>query len=560
MKKLMVLILLFSSFLFAMSDKELAITINLSGKQRMLTQKMSKEALEVYLGIDLENAKKNLKKSSALFDRTLKGLINGDKELGLVPTTNKEIQAQLQKIKEIWEPFYAKIKDIYNMKNLDDKTFNYIYKNNPILLKEMNKAVFMYAKLGNEGSNKLKMANDINLAGRQRMLTQKIAKDLLFIKANIKAKEALKDLKESITLFDKTLNGLFHGDKEMNLVGTKLPKIVKQLKITQEHWLKAKKLVEKALKSNNNEDIQKAIKALDSTKDEMNKAVVLYTKSLNRQKQILKISSIINSFLHKKESGKHVVNLAGRQRMLTQRISKLSIECAANLIPKSCDMMEKYAMLYEKTLVGFEKGDNELELQPSKNPKALAQIDTIKKLWEPFAKATLKMQKSKGKDLEALKFILLNNIKLLKESDKLVKIFRAIYQKNLTYLEAAKITLVDIAGRQRMLTQKMTKEFLETKILHSKTAQNEMQKSIKLFDDSLKMLIKGSKKYKLPKVTNPKIKAQLLKVTQLWEKIMPFYYKNQLNKKEMVLLLKANPILLNEMNKAVFLIEKSTDY
>ncbi len=560
MKRLLVIFLLFSSFLFAMSDKELAITINLAGKQRMLTQKMSKEALEIYLGIDLQNAINNLKKSSALFDKTLKGLMQGDNELGLVPTKNQAIQAQLKKVQKLWEPFYAKIKEIYNMKNLDDKTFDYIYKNNPILLQEMNKAVFMYAKLGNKGSNKLKMANDINLAGRQRMLTQKIAKDLLFVKANINAKEALKDMQNAIKLFDKTLNGLFNGDKKMHLVGTKLPRIVKQLTITKEHWQKAKKYLAIALKSNKNEDTLNAIKALDSTKDKMNKAVELYTKSLNRQKQILKINAIIHSFLHKKESAKHLINLAGRQRMLTQRISKLALECALHLIPDSCTHLEQFVKLYEKTLNGFEFGDKELTLSPTKDPQALAQIHKIKKLWKPFADAAMRVQKSNGKDLQALKYILAHNMELLKESNHLVEIYDAIHQKNLNYLDAAKITLVDMAGRQRMLTQKMTKELLEYLVLKNTKARDKMKETVKLFDDTLKVLINGSKLYMLPKATNPKIKAQLLKVSNIWAKIMPFYNKNSLSKKELVLLLKANPILLNEMNKAVYLIEKSTDY
>ncbi len=49
--------------------------INLAGKQRMLTQKMSKEALFIAKGIDVEKNKESLKKTAELFDKTLKGLI-----------------------------------------------------------------------------------------------------------------------------------------------------------------------------------------------------------------------------------------------------------------------------------------------------------------------------------------------------------------------------------------------------------------------------------------------------------------------------------------------------
>jgi nitrate/nitrite-specific signal transduction histidine kinase len=68
-----------------------ATVINLAGKQRMLTQKMSKEALFVTKGIDADKNKEALSKTEGLFDKTLTGLINGDKDLDLPKNENKEI-------------------------------------------------------------------------------------------------------------------------------------------------------------------------------------------------------------------------------------------------------------------------------------------------------------------------------------------------------------------------------------------------------------------------------------------------------------------------------------
>jgi hypothetical protein len=58
-------------------------TINLAGKQRMLTQKMTKELLLVANGIDADANKANLGKTVALFQSTLTGLLDGDEGLGL---------------------------------------------------------------------------------------------------------------------------------------------------------------------------------------------------------------------------------------------------------------------------------------------------------------------------------------------------------------------------------------------------------------------------------------------------------------------------------------------
>ena len=69
--------------------------INLAGKQRMLTQKMSKEALLVAKGIDAEENKANLQKTAALFGKTLTGLVKGDADLGLPKTEDAAILEQL---------------------------------------------------------------------------------------------------------------------------------------------------------------------------------------------------------------------------------------------------------------------------------------------------------------------------------------------------------------------------------------------------------------------------------------------------------------------------------
>ena len=75
--------------------------INLAGKQRMLTQKMSKEALYIAKGIDVDANKASLAKTVALFDKTLKGLISGEESLGLPATTDKDILAQLQVVTDL---------------------------------------------------------------------------------------------------------------------------------------------------------------------------------------------------------------------------------------------------------------------------------------------------------------------------------------------------------------------------------------------------------------------------------------------------------------------------
>ncbi len=118
------------------------VVINLAGRQRMLTQKMSKEAFN---NLEEKNHYKNLKKTAELFQTTLNGLILGDRKLNLPPIENNKIKKQLLKVKNLWEPFS---KAVYTLSNTTDnlkieEAKKFIAANNVPLLKEMNKVVKM---------------------------------------------------------------------------------------------------------------------------------------------------------------------------------------------------------------------------------------------------------------------------------------------------------------------------------------------------------------------------------------------------------------------------------
>ena len=548
------LIILLTSSLFALSDKELAHSINLAGKQRMLTQKMSKEALLIHSKIDTEENIKKLKQNSTLFDKTLKGLMNGDKSLGLVAIGDPKIVKQLHVVEGLWKPFYTHIKNILNNK-ATEQDYEDIEEDNLALLKEMDKAVKLYAA-EDKAHGSFKLANDINLAGKQRMLTQKMAKDLLFIYNNLDKDEYLEDFEKSRKLFTKTLDGLFNGDKDLNLKGTKLPMITKKLQIVKKLWQEEQPLLDAALKG---KKLKEAIAALDNTLVKMNEAVSAYEKSLNRHKQILALNSIISGFLNNQAQNKKRVNLSGKQRMLIERMSKLALLSALNIDREdNIKALVADAKLYTKTLNAFLKGDKELGLEPCTQQSIKEQVAVIQSKWQPFLEAIIKIVKNQDSDGKALNYIIEHNEDLLKESNELVnRCVAASPTKN--FLEKAMLNVINIAGRQRMLTQKMTKEklLIETKNL---PYQKKLQESVALFDSSLQKLIKGDAENKVVKPTEKKVKEQLDKIAALWTKLKPLYLKDHLSKEELQTIIKENPTLLFEMNKMVNMAEQSLEY
>ncbi|MCF6268242.1 MAG: methyl-accepting chemotaxis protein [Melioribacteraceae bacterium] len=134
--------------------------INIAGKQRMLSQKMTKELLSsiLFSGKVQEAYLKSLSSTAKLFDTSLNNLIVGNKELGLPPTEDQKTINQLTHVRNLWDIFY---KNIIVATNSDatvedkQKALNYVEANNVTLLKEMNKAVGMYESVSSQKTSDL---------------------------------------------------------------------------------------------------------------------------------------------------------------------------------------------------------------------------------------------------------------------------------------------------------------------------------------------------------------------------------------------------------------------
>ncbi|MDJ0805646.1 MAG: type IV pili methyl-accepting chemotaxis transducer N-terminal domain-containing protein [Gammaproteobacteria bacterium] len=266
------------------SSAEYGVVLNLSGKQRMLTQKMSKEILLIALDVDKQKNLTNLTKTSALFDKTLKGLRDGSKELRLPPTSSGRILRQLDKIDAIWTDFYPVVKQILDSKTVTNEQVALVARINLPLLKQMNKAVGLYEKDAKKGGLKAApgLAATINLAGKQRMLTQKMSKEFLLVAYGHEREDNKLALLETYSLFERTLKGLLDGDDTLGLPGTDPQHIRDQLSVVNRLWTQFKPIVEYGSDYKTKEILTGKIEVLAKTNlpllREMNKAVGMYEK------------------------------------------------------------------------------------------------------------------------------------------------------------------------------------------------------------------------------------------------------------------------------------------
>ncbi len=272
------------------------------------------------------------------------------------------------------------------------------------------------------------------------------------------------------------------------------------------------------------------------------------------------LSSLIGDMMEEGNSLNYTINLAGKQRMLTQRMSKVALLISLSIESKeNSKKLESFAKLYDQTLKGFKKGDKDLELTASENKDVLKQIDEVEKKWKPFYENIQKVVANGAKAKDAIDYIIKNNEALLSVSNDLVTAFEES-NKDLDYLSKFRLRVVNLAGRQRMLVQKMTKEKLLVYEIKDASYKDKLKKSIELFDTSLITLINGNKENNISKPTNGDLKSAYDKVEKLWTKLKPLYAKDKLDKKELMVIVDENKNLLKEMNTAVKKAETVLEY
>ncbi len=128
-----------------------AVSINQAGRQRMLTQKMAKEAI-FYVSTHEAKWRESLEKTMELFERSLDELEHGNPEKGISKTDVPEILNEIKKLREMWLPFKEALETIVKdgaSNGEIEKAIDFISENNIPLLKQANMLTKAYERMSN---------------------------------------------------------------------------------------------------------------------------------------------------------------------------------------------------------------------------------------------------------------------------------------------------------------------------------------------------------------------------------------------------------------------------
>jgi hypothetical protein len=124
-----------------------ALSINVSGRLRMLLQKSCKEYFMILSGFSVTETRRQLKKSQLSFENSL-AILTRNTEKGIFSTSeNKAILSKISEIQNHWNV----LKEHLNLANQDEalepKTTKFIAKNNPELLERIEGLVSLFENI-----------------------------------------------------------------------------------------------------------------------------------------------------------------------------------------------------------------------------------------------------------------------------------------------------------------------------------------------------------------------------------------------------------------------------
>jgi len=156
-QSVLIMFLFWGTLLQAIEIQNLSQAVDVAGKQRMYTQRMLKDYAMIGLQNNFGNPQEDLKTIMHDFEDHLNALIAFNKD----PQTAES----LEKVKKMWGPIKAALNEPPSKEKAGK-----MQEDLEALLKQSNEAVGLFAKQTGKESGEI-----INISGRQRMLSQRMA-------------------------------------------------------------------------------------------------------------------------------------------------------------------------------------------------------------------------------------------------------------------------------------------------------------------------------------------------------------------------------------------------
>lgn len=256
--------------------------INLSGKLRMLSQRIPAAACTYHAGIAAEQSNAVLHAAKVEFDTIIAALEFGDETLNIIgEEQRRKTLAAIANLHAKYDPLHAAFDDIEATGGTDEEVLELAEHNMEVL----DAAKLLVSEISGQYADPTALlqsdALTIDIAGRQRMLTQKISKEVCLIMSGIYADASLETLGGTVSMFETSLNALIFGMDGAGISPAPTEEILTGLEIVQADWAEISDYVETVSAGGSVDEATRAMifTGLNKTMADMNAVVGMYTEN-----------------------------------------------------------------------------------------------------------------------------------------------------------------------------------------------------------------------------------------------------------------------------------------
>ncbi|MEM6941823.1 MAG: type IV pili methyl-accepting chemotaxis transducer N-terminal domain-containing protein [Pseudomonadota bacterium] len=234
---------------------------------------------------------------------------------------------------------------------------------------------------------------------------------------------------------------------------------------------------------------------------------------------VQKVSASVTTNIWKDIGASERIDLSGRLHMLSQRIAASTCSLEAGVDADiSKGIMAGSAAEMDRIMDALTNGNPLMKIIGAEDdPRVMASINRVNDNWQPV-RAVLADLHANGTSAEGLSAVRDWNVPYFEFAQLLVSEIAAEYANPADLLQRDAI-LVDLAGRQRMRTQKMLKQACET--LLGRTKADELTQTVGVFERTLDALLNGAPQVGISKAPTPGLDASLRAIDADWQQIKP---------------------------------------
>lgn len=211
--------------------------INVAGQLSTLSQRIIASACNLNSGITVQESNAVLQISADQFSRISDALLNGNRSFGILGEETRPRTLQvINDLNDAWGPLLEKARSTQVAANDDAQIRELANQSGPLL----ESANILVSEITGQYADPVALLHAdallIDFSGRQRMLAERMSKDVCLISSGINAEIAASELSSSSKLFADTLSALRNGLPSVGVRPPPTQQIEDGLQFVADEW------------------------------------------------------------------------------------------------------------------------------------------------------------------------------------------------------------------------------------------------------------------------------------------------------------------------------------